>query len=446
MPTATPTPTFAELGLPSPLINALARQEITTPFPIQSAAIPDVLTGRDVLGRGATGSGKTLAFGLPLLARLAGTRPEPRLPRAVILVPTRELALQVHDALAGLGQGLGLRARPIVGGLSMGKQVDGLRRGLDLVVATPGRLADHVRQGTCDLGAVEIAVLDEADQMADMGFLPQVRELLDLTPGGGQRLLFSATLDGDVDTLVRRYLTDPVTHALAPVTATISTMEHHLLKVRTADKLAVTTEIAGNGGRTMLFVRTKQGADRLVKQLDRGGVRAGALHGGKSQAARNRALGAFRDGSVPVLVATDVASRGVHVDGVDLVVHVDPPNDSKAYLHRAGRTARAGESGTVATLVMPHQERAVRALAKQAGIEPAWTPVGPGADALGAFVSPAPVPPPPPAKPASVPHRVGGDRPRKPRWQRTGRHPAQRTGSRFPHRPNRTATTDRAGR
>lgn len=370
--------TFASLGLPPSLVTALSKRGVVEPFPIQAATLPDALAGRDILGRGATGSGKTLAFGLPTLVRLAGGSSTPCRPRAMVLVPTRELAMQVHDALEPLGKPLGLRLRLVVGGMSFPKQVDGLRRGVDIVVATPGRLTDHVQQRTCDLSDVEIAVLDEADHMADMGFLPQVSWLLDRVRPGGQRMLFSATLDRDVDKLVRKYLTDAVTHSLAPATASIDTMEHHLLRVSHEDKFTVTAEIAGRDGRTIMFVRTKHGADRLVKQLARIGVHAGSLHGGKTQGARTRTLGEFRDGTVPVLVATDVAARGVHVDAISLVVHVDPPADPKSYLHRAGRTARAGESGIVVTLVSPHQEREVNTLTKQAGINPARRRVFPG--------------------------------------------------------------------
>jgi len=375
-------PTFASLGLPAALVNALSRRGIAEPFPIQSATMPDALAGRDVLGRGATGSGKTLAFGLPILTLLHGTQAVPNRPRAMILVPTRELAMQVHDALEPLGRPLGVRMKIIVGGMSFPKQVDALRRGVDIVVATPGRLTDHVKQGTCDLSDVDIAVLDEADHMADMGFLPQVSWLLDRVRPGGQRLLFSATLDRDVDKLVRKYLNHPVTHSLAPSTAAVTTMEHHLLQVSHEQKFDVTAEIAGRDGRTIMFVRTKHGADRLVKQLGRVGVRAGSLHGGKTQGARTRTLAQFREGHVPVLVATDVAARGVHVDDISLVVHVDPPADPKSYLHRAGRTARAGESGIVVTLVSPHQTREVDLLAKQAGITPARRRVSPGDSGL----------------------------------------------------------------
>jgi superfamily II DNA/RNA helicase len=295
-----------------------------------------------------------------------------------VLVPTRELAQQVVDALQPFAAALGLRTSAVVGGLSFTRQADALARGIDLLVATPGRLTDHTTQGTCDLSAVAVTALDEADRMADMGFLPQVRAILDRTPDDGQRLLFSATLDGDVDALVRRYLHEPVTRAVAPAKAPVGTMDHHVLMVDAAAKQRVVTEVAARDGRTILFVRTKHGVDRLVKVLRRAGVAAEALHGGKAQNARTRAIEAFRSGSTPVLVATDVAARGIHVDDVSLVVHVDPPADPKDYLHRAGRTARGGDSGTVVTLVTPGEQRDVERLTRQAGVRPTHTEVGPG--------------------------------------------------------------------
>jgi superfamily II DNA/RNA helicase len=369
---------FAELGLPTPLLRALEESGITEPFPIQSATLPDALGGRDVLGRAQTGSGKTLAFGLALLTRLHKGQAKPLRPRGLILVPTRELAMQVADALTPLARSLGLWCRTVVGGLSFSKQAEQLRRGVDLLIATPGRLSDHVRQGTCVLDDVRFTALDEADQMADMGFLPQVRAILDLVPEGGQRMLFSATLDRDVAQLVNRYLTDPVTHSVSPATATVSTMDHHLLLVSSEDKAAVVAEMAAREGRTIMFLRTKHHVDRLTKQLRAVGVHAGALHGGKPQGARNRVLGEFKDGRLPVLIATDVAARGIHVDGVSLVVHVDPPADAKGYLHRAGRTARAGESGTVVTVVTHQERRTVFRMTEQAGVEPERTKVRPG--------------------------------------------------------------------
>ena len=375
-------PTFAALGLPEPLLRALATHGFTEPFPIQAATLPDALAGRDLLGRGQTGSGKTLAFGLAVLARLAGERSRPRRPRGLVLVPTRELATQVMDALQPFAKALGLSAAAVVGGMSFNRQSSELQRGVDVLVATPGRLADHLDQGTCSLGDVTITAIDEADRMADMGFLPQVRRILDQTPSDGQRLLFSATLDGDVRTLVLRYLTDPVTRSIAPPTGAVATMEHHLLHVDELAKNRVVAEIASREGRTIMFVRTKHGADRLVKQLRRDGVDAAALHGGKAQNARNRAIAAFRDGVKPVLVATDVAARGIHVDDVSLVVHVDPPAEPKDYLHRAGRTARAGESGTVVTMVTTGQRRDVDEMTRKAGVRARTTDVAPGAPAL----------------------------------------------------------------
>jgi superfamily II DNA/RNA helicase len=374
----TDLPSFAELGLPAPLLTALNTAGITDPFPIQAATLPDALAGRDVLGRAQTGSGKTLAFGLALLAQLAGGDPKPKHPRALILVPTRELAMQVSDVLMPLAKAMGLWCRTAVGGMSFPRQADALKRGVDLLIATPGRLSDHVRQGTCVLSDVTFAAIDEADQMADMGFLPQVRAILDLTNREGQHLLFSATLDGDVDQLVREYMHEPVVHSVAPATASIDTMEHHVLVVSNADKQAVVTEMAAREGRTILFVRTKHHVDRLTDKLRASGVNAGALHGGKTQGARTRVLADFKEGKIPVLVATDVAARGIHVDNVSLVVHVDPPADPKDYLHRAGRTARAGESGTVVTVVTYDQRRTVRRLTDKAGVRPESTKVHPG--------------------------------------------------------------------
>jgi superfamily II DNA/RNA helicase len=374
-----PTATFAELGLPAVLIQALRRDGIETPFPIQAATAPDVLAGKDVLGRGPTGSGKTLAFGLPMLARLMGASAKPGRPRGLVLVPTRELAAQIERALDEPALALGLRVASVVGGSPIKRQADRLARGVDLLIATPGRLADLIAQGSADLSEVLITALDEADHMADMGFLPQVTKLLDRTPRDGQRLLFSATLDGEVDKLVKRYLRAPVTHSTAPPSAAVSTMSHHLLYV--GDKVAkrtVATEIAARDGLTIMFVRTKHGADRLAKQLRGAGIPAGVLHGGKAQNNRTRTLAAFADGSVPVLVTTDVAARGIHVDGISLVVHVDPPPEPKAYLHRAGRTARAGEDGVVVTLVMDEERRDVETMARKAGVEVDGVAVRPG--------------------------------------------------------------------
>ena len=361
---------FAELGVSVALAAELAARGITTPRPIQAHTLPDGLAGRDVLGRAETGSGKTLAFGLPTLIRTSagGGGRLARRPRGLVLVPTRELANQVHDELQPLAAVLGLKLLTVYGGVSLQRQVQELRRGVDIVVATPGRLQDLMRQGACSLDAVDIAVLDEADHMADMGFLPAVTWLLDHVPAGGQRLLFSATLDGQVDTLVRRYLADPVRHVVLPTAAATARMDHQIRTVQAADKIAVAAELAARPGRTLLFVRTKRRAARLARQLNSAGLRVGALHGDLAQPARTRALAAFTAGTVPVLVATDIAARGIHVDGIDLVVHFDPPAEPKAYLHRSGRTARAGAAGTVVTLVLPEQATEVANLHRRAGV------------------------------------------------------------------------------
>ncbi|MEV5933493.1 DEAD/DEAH box helicase [Streptomyces sp. NPDC052079] len=369
---------FDELALPGEILATLGREGVTVPFPIQAATLPNSLAGRDVLGRGRTGSGKTLAFGLALLARTAGRRAEPRRPLALVLVPTRELAGQVTDALTPYARSVRLRLATVVGGLSIGKQASALRAGAEVVVATPGRLKDLIDRGDCVLDEVTVTVLDEADQMADMGFLPQVTKLLDQVRADGQRLLFSATLDRNVDQLVRRYLTDPVVHSVDPSAGAVTTMEHHVLHIDDTDKRRTTTEIAARDGRVIMFLDTKHAVDRLTKHLLNNGVRAAALHGGKSQPQRTRTLTQFKDGAVTVLVATNVAARGIHVDNLDLVVNVDPPSDPKDYLHRGGRTARAGESGSVITLVTRDQRRDISRLMAQAGITPRITEVRSG--------------------------------------------------------------------
>ncbi len=369
---------FDELGLPAEVRELLTAQGVVTPFPIQAATLPNALAGRDVLGRGRTGSGKTLAFGLPLLARLAGSRAEARKPRALVLVPTRELAQQVTDALAPYAGALKLRLATVVGGMSIGRQATALRDGAEVVIATPGRLMDLVERKDARLDRVEITVLDEADQMADMGFMDQVTALLDLVRDGGQRMLFSATLDKNVDLLVERYLHDPVVHSVDPSAAAHATMEHHVLQVHGADKFATATEIAARDGRVIMFLATKAAVDRFTAHLRGSGVRAAALHGDKSQPLRTRTLERFRSGEVPVLVATNVAARGIHVDDIDLVVNVDPPADHKDYLHRGGRTARAGGSGAVVTLVLPDQRKDVLRLMADAGLRPRVTQVRSG--------------------------------------------------------------------
>ncbi|MFC8513195.1 DEAD/DEAH box helicase [Streptomyces sp. NPDC057257] len=362
---------FAGLDMPAALLKTLAAQGVTTPFPIQAATLPNSLAGRDLLGRGRTGSGKTLAFGLALLGRTAGLRAEPRAPLALVLVPTRELAQQVTDALTPYATAVNLRLATVVGGLSITRQAATLRRGAEVVVATPGRLNDLVAQGDCVLDDVRITVLDEADQMTDMGFLPQITKLIQRVRPDGQRMLFSATLDHNIDRLVQRFLTDPVVHSVDPSAGAVTTMEHHVLHVLDeTDKKAVTTRIAARDGRVILFLDTKRSADRLAKRLLAVGVRAAALHGGRSQPQRNRTLEQFKNGQVTALVATNVAARGIHVDDLDLVVNVDPPTDHKDYLHRGGRTARAGGSGSVVTLVLPDQKREVTRLMSDAGIRP----------------------------------------------------------------------------
>ncbi|MET7286915.1 DEAD/DEAH box helicase, partial [Streptomyces sp. NPDC005573] len=367
----TPEITFADLGLPEGIVRKLAQNGVTTPFPIQAATIPDALTGKDILGRGRTGSGKTLSFGLPTLATLAGGRTEKKRPRAVILTPTRELAMQVADALQPYGDVLGLKMKVVCGGTSMGNQIYALERGVDILVATPGRLRDIINRGACSLEDVQIAVLDEADQMSDLGFLPEVTELLDQIPAGGQRMLFSATMENEISTLVKRYLVDPVSHEVDAAQGAVTTMSHHILIVKPKDKAPVTAAIASRKGRTIIFVRTQLGADRIAEQLRDSGVKADALHGGMTQGARTRTLADFKDGYVNALVATDVAARGIHVDGIDLVLNVDPAGDHKDYLHRSGRTARAGRTGTVVSLSLPHQRRQIFRLMEDAGVDAA---------------------------------------------------------------------------
>ncbi|MEU5078087.1 DEAD/DEAH box helicase [Streptomyces sp. DSM 40868] len=367
----TPQTTFADLGLPEGIVRKLAQNGVTTPFPIQAATIPDALAGKDILGRGRTGSGKTLSFGLPTLALLAEGRTEKKRPRAVILTPTRELAMQVADALQPYGDVLGLKMKVVCGGTSMGNQIYALERGVDILVATPGRLRDIINRGACSLEDVRIAVLDEADQMSDLGFLPEVTELLDQVPAGGQRMLFSATMENEIKTLVDRYLTEPVLHEVDAAQGAVTTMSHHILIVKPKDKAPVTAAIASRKGRTIIFVRTQLGADRVAEQLRDAGVKADALHGGMTQGARTRTLADFKDGYVNVLVATDVAARGIHVDGIDLVLNVDPAGDHKDYLHRAGRTARAGRTGTVVSLSLPHQRRQIFRLMEDAGVDAA---------------------------------------------------------------------------
>ncbi|MDH6708513.1 superfamily II DNA/RNA helicase [Kitasatospora sp. MAA19] len=430
---------FDELDMPVALLRVLARQGVTSPFPIQATTLPNSLAGRDVLGRGRTGSGKTIAFGLAVLARTAartaGGKAAPGSPLALVLVPTRELAQQVTEALTPYAHAVRLRMATVVGGVSIGRQGQVLNRGAEVVVATPGRLKDLIQRGHCRLDDVSVAVLDEADQMADLGFLPQVTELLDQVSADCQTLLFSATLDRNVDRLVHRFLKDPVTHSVDPSAVAVTTMEHHVLHVQNYDKNEVIARIAARDGGVIMFTDTRDRADGLVEALLANGVKAAALHGGKSQPQRTRTLEQFRTGEVTALIATNVAARGIHIDGLDLVVNLDPPIDHKDYLHRGGRTARAGESGTVVTLVLPSQRRQMARLAATAGLAPTATRIHSGDDELarltGARVPtgiPVSIPDPVIERPRRRPNSAAGGR----------RRPAAASGARHP-RPARSA-------
>jgi superfamily II DNA/RNA helicase len=357
---------FAALGVPSELVDALRERGIEQPFPIQALTIRDALNGRDVCGKAKTGSGKTLAFGLPVLTNVA--KAASRRPTALALVPTRELAVQVCDELAPLAATIDRRVVSIYGGAPIEAQRKELERGVDLVVATPGRMIDLLQQGDVSVADVSMVVIDEADRMADMGFLPQVEWILRQIGGPHQTLLFSATLDGVVDSLVKRYQRDPVLHEVQSATVTVDEMIHHFLQVHQLDKVKVAATIAKGASRTIMFTRTKFGADRLARDLANEGVRAAAIHGDLRQNHREKALADFGAGKLPVLVATDVAARGLHIDDVDMVVHFDPPQDHKTYLHRSGRTARAGGSGVVVTLVLWDQELEIRRLQKRIGV------------------------------------------------------------------------------
>jgi superfamily II DNA/RNA helicase len=361
--------TFASLGVPAALVEVLAGDGIISPFPVQAATLPDALAGRDILGRAQTGSGKTLGFSLPMVTRLADGQTAPGRPRGLVLVPTRELATQVYEVLRPLARAMGLWVTTIYGGVSYGPQVTALRRRTDIAVATPGRLADLINQGECDLADVEIMVIDEADQMADLGFLPIVRRLLEATPGDGQRMLFSATLDAAIDVLVRRFLSNPATHSVNE-NSSPAEIEHHVITIDPAKKLEVLATLTGGDKRSLVFTRTKHGAERLARQLTDLGIPAAELHGNLRQGARARNLAAFSSGVARVMVATDIAARGIHVDGIDLVIHADPPAEHKAYVHRSGRTARGGADGVVVTLQMRSQAREVTAMMRKAGIAP----------------------------------------------------------------------------
>jgi superfamily II DNA/RNA helicase len=402
--------TFESLGVPAPLVEVLARSGITTPFPIQSATLPDALAGRDILGRAQTGSGKTLGFCLPLVARLADGYTMAGRPRGLVLVPTRELATQVLGVLAPLARAAGLSATTVFGGTSQHPQVAALRGRTDIVVACPGRLADLIEQGHCHLGDVEITVLDEADHMADLGFLPVVRRLLDATPSEGQRLLFSATLDGAVDVIARRFLTRPARHSV-DADSRPPEITHHLLTVTPADRVSVIAALASGEGRTLIFTRTKHGARKLARQLSLAGTPTAELHGNLAQGARTRNLEDFASGGVRAMVATDIAARGIHVDGIELVIHADPPTEHKAYTHRSGRTARGGAEGIVVTLQTAAQVSEVRTLMRKAGVSPQVSTAGPGSAILRSIAGPPakrPARMAQPVRPATLPTLNGG--------------------------------------
>jgi superfamily II DNA/RNA helicase len=434
--TATETPdagaTFASLGVPALLVAVLAADGITTPFPIQAATLPDAMAGLDILGRAKTGSGKTLGFSLPMVARLATGVTAAGRPRGLVLVPTRELAAQVQDVLAPLARALGLSVATIYGGVSYRPQISALSRRTDIVVACPGRLADLIEQGHCDLGDVEITVIDEADHMADLGFLPTVTRLLADTPRGGQRLLFSATLDGAVDVLAKRFMSEPVLHSVDDASSP-AVIDHRVFTIAHEHRIGVLSDLTSGDNRSLVFTKTKHGAERLARQLTDAGIPAVDLHGNLSQAARARNLGKFSAGHVRVLVATDVAARGIHVDGIDLVIHADPPAEHKAYVHRSGRTARGGADGTVVTIQTKSQARDVSRMMRAAGVTAQSAPAEPGADALRAIAGP---PAPPPAVPEQPAREAG-----KPRGPRTpGRRPRQGAGRRGPSGTTGTAS------
>ena len=382
-------PTFADLGLPTPLVDELASQGLTEPFPIQQATIADALAGRDTLGRGRTGSGKTLAFTLPLLARLLESN-KPRenyAPRALILVPTRELANQVCDVLAPLARRLGMRTTTVYGGVGYPKQIEALRNGVDIVVACPGRFIDLMESGHVDLDAIEITILDEADHMAELGFLEHVTQILSKTPRDGQRMLFSATLDRGIDKLVRKFLNNPVTHEVESTDENDAMMTHYFFNVSQANRFDVLQDLCAAPGRSLVFTRTKHGARKLTEALIKAGVPSVELHGDLSQNVRARNLAAFSGGKADTLVATDIAARGIHVNDIALVIHADPPEEHKAFLHRSGRTARAGAEGTVITMVTENMRRHVKRLAKDAGIDPISVNVAKG-DAILEEIAP----------------------------------------------------------
>lgn len=424
--------TFADLGVPAPLVRALSDKGISHPFPIQISTLPDTLAGRDVLGRGKTGSGKTLAFAIPLVSRLAGTKRSAARPSGLVLAPTRELATQITAALQPLAEASGLRVTTIFGGVPQNKQVNALKSGVDIVVACPGRLEDLMRQRLITLDAVQVTVIDEADHMADLGFLPGVTRILAATPAGGQRLLFSATLDNGVDKLVTRFLRNEVSHAVDSDQSPVADMTHHVFHVASVDaKKQLVHTLASGTGRRILFLRTKHHARKLAKQLTEAGIPSVDLHGNLSQPARDRNLAAFSAGTARVLVATDIAARGVHVDDVELVVHIDPPAEHKAYLHRSGRTARAGRAGDVVTVVLPEQRRDTQALLRKAGINVAPQQVSADSAEVHALVGEIAPYQQPAVVPAAAPQRRSPAQGRPPRGGQSGggqRNGGQRSG------------------
>jgi superfamily II DNA/RNA helicase len=416
---AAPTASFGDLGLPGPLVDVLAAKGITSPLPIQSATAADALKGRDVSGKAPTGSGKTLAFALPVAARVG--RAKPRHPKALILAPTRELAAQIARELAPLLATRGLRTHTFYGGVGFGGQRQALRKRVDVAVGCPGRMEDLMRSGDIVLGDVDIVVIDEADRMADMGFLPAVRRILDATSPKRQTLLFSATLDGDVDVLVRNYQRDPVRHEVEVTEEAAGQASHRFENVAHGERVAACTALVASERSSIIFVRTKHGADRLAHQLSRSGVSAAAIHGGRSQPQRDRTLAAFREGRVRALVATDVAARGIHVDSVACVVHYDLPSDAKDYVHRSGRTARAGEEGKVVAFVLPDQNAAASALVR--GLDFEIEGIDPGAK---------------PARAASPPGR-----PRRRGYRPDGQNRPANSPRGRSKRPNRQRNPDR---
>jgi superfamily II DNA/RNA helicase len=459
-PIASAPTTFAALGVPTPLVEALAREGIVDAFPIQAATLPDSLQGRDVLGRGRTGSGKTLAFSLATLNTLLASegRRTSGAPRALVLVPTRELAQQVADVMTPLARTLRFRVSSIYGGVGYGPQLKAMRDGVDLIIATPGRLEDLIARGSVRLDRIEATVLDEADHMADLGFLPAVTRILDATPKHAQRLLFSATLDGGVGKLVTRYLHNPVTHEVDSGDADVPVMTHHVFTVNGGDKAEVVRQLVAGEGRTVAFTRTKHGAKNLARRLTAAGIPAVDLHGNLSQSVRQKNLNRFSTGRVRVLVATDIAARGIHVDDVNLVVHVDPPAEHKAYVHRSGRTARAGNEGVVVTVATHHENGDVKTLMKRAGIKPVMRPITPGHAAIAELVGPTAALVMPSTMPVVEPDRPArSQRPRRPSGSRQGQsaqgqsrasgsRPAKRTNERSGERTGSPNGTSRQGR